>query len=51
MYAETNKIQKIGLPKIGAGLGKLDWNIVKKIFLEAGGKTNVELIVIEEFVP
>jgi O-acetyl-ADP-ribose deacetylase (regulator of RNase III) len=51
MYAETNKIQKIGLPKIGAGLGKLDWNIVKKTFLEAGDKTNVELIVIEEFVP
>ncbi|UWX60374.1 macro domain-containing protein [Chryseobacterium oranimense] len=30
-YSNLNKINKIALPKIGAGLGGLDWNDVKRI--------------------
>lgn len=33
-HAENTRIKRIGMPKIGAGLGGLDWNDVEKVLLE-----------------
>jgi O-acetyl-ADP-ribose deacetylase (regulator of RNase III) len=34
IHAENTRIKRIGIPKIGAGLGGLDWNDVEKVLLE-----------------
>jgi len=44
------KIDKIGIPKIGAGLGGLEWQPIKDILIKIGNSTDIELIVFEEFV-
>ncbi len=49
--AEKSGISKIGLPRIGAGLGGLPWAQVRALLAELGGGTDVELIVFEEFEP
>jgi O-acetyl-ADP-ribose deacetylase (regulator of RNase III) len=43
-------IERVGLPRIGAGLGGLDWTRVKKVIVEIGAGTPVEMIVFEQFV-
>jgi len=48
--AEKAGIKTIGVPRLGAGIGGLDWKIVKEILEKLGSTTNVELIVLEEFV-
>ena len=41
---------RIGLPRIGAGLGGLDWMRVKRVLVEVGAETEVTLTVFEQFV-
>ena len=48
--AEQSGIKTIGVPRLGAGIGGLDWNNVKRLLEELGNATPVELIVFEEFV-
>lgn len=43
-------VERIGLPRIGAGLGGLDWNRVKSMLTEVGAETTVNLVVFEQFV-
>src|SRR5258708_39956093 len=43
-------IERVGLPRIGAGLGGLDWVRVKRILTEVGAETPVTLLVFEQFV-
>jgi len=43
-------ITRIGLPRIGAGLGGLDWMRVKRVLGEVGAETDVTLTVFEQFV-
>lgn len=49
--AEKSEISKIGLPRIGAGLGGLPWAQVRALLAELGGETDIELVVFEEFEP
>ncbi len=43
-------IDRVGLPRIGAGQGGLDWPRVKKILSEVGRETTVTLVVFEQFI-
>jgi O-acetyl-ADP-ribose deacetylase (regulator of RNase III) len=43
-------IERIGLPRIGAGLGGLDWMRVKRVMSDVGEETKVTLTVFEQFV-
>lgn len=43
-------LERIGLPRIGAGLGGLDWTRVKKVITEAGKDAPVTMVVFEQFV-
>jgi O-acetyl-ADP-ribose deacetylase (regulator of RNase III) len=43
-------VERIGLPRIGAGLGGLDWPRVKSVLGVVGGETPVTLVVFEQFV-
>jgi O-acetyl-ADP-ribose deacetylase (regulator of RNase III) len=43
-------IERVGLPRIGAGLGGLDWMRVKRVMTEVGAETKVTLMVFEQFV-
>jgi O-acetyl-ADP-ribose deacetylase (regulator of RNase III) len=43
-------IERIGLPRIGAGLGGLDWMRVKRVLTEVGKETKVTLTVFEQFI-
>ena len=43
-------VERIGVPRLGAGLGGLDWTRVKKILTEIGAETKVSLVVFEQFV-
>jgi O-acetyl-ADP-ribose deacetylase (regulator of RNase III) len=49
--AEHEGVARIGLPRIGAGLGGLRWNTVRAKLVEIGAPTRVELIVFEDFIP
>ncbi len=48
--AEHAGVERIGLPRIGAGLGGLDWPRVKKVLTEVGAETKVTLLVFEQFI-
>lgn len=48
--AANANIDRIGLPRIGAGLGGLDWMRVKRVMTEVGAETKVKMIVFEQFV-
>jgi O-acetyl-ADP-ribose deacetylase (regulator of RNase III) len=48
--AEHGGIAQVGLPRIGAGLGGLDWTRVKSVLEEVGGETQVTMVVFEQFV-
>jgi len=43
-------IQRIGLPRIGTGLGGLDWVRVQRTLEEAAAKTDITLVVFTQFV-
>jgi O-acetyl-ADP-ribose deacetylase (regulator of RNase III) len=43
-------IERVGVPRIGAGKGGLDWPRVKKILSEVGQETSVTLVVFEQFI-
>jgi O-acetyl-ADP-ribose deacetylase (regulator of RNase III) len=43
-------IERVGLPRVGAGLGGLDWPRARSVLEEVGGATQVELVVFEQFV-
>jgi O-acetyl-ADP-ribose deacetylase (regulator of RNase III) len=43
-------IDRVGLPRIGAGPAGLDWPRVKKILNEIGRETSVTLVVFEQFI-
>jgi O-acetyl-ADP-ribose deacetylase (regulator of RNase III) len=49
-YASEHSISKIALPKIGAGLGRLDWEEVKDVMARVAiGYEDIELYVIENY--
>jgi O-acetyl-ADP-ribose deacetylase (regulator of RNase III) len=48
--AQHAGVERIGLPRIGAGLGGLDWPRVHSILAEVGTETAVTLVVFEQFV-
>jgi O-acetyl-ADP-ribose deacetylase (regulator of RNase III) len=43
-------IEKVGMPRLGAGLGGLDWPRVKSVLTAIGDETPVTLVVFEQFV-
>jgi O-acetyl-ADP-ribose deacetylase (regulator of RNase III) len=43
-------VTRIGLPRIGTGLGGLEWLRVKSVLTEIGAETPVELRVFEQFI-
>lgn len=49
--AEERGLPRIGLPRIGAGLGGLAWRDVRDLLERIGSETNVELVVFEEYAP
>jgi O-acetyl-ADP-ribose deacetylase (regulator of RNase III) len=49
--AEEKGIDRIGLPRIGAGIGGLEWSEVRAVIEQVGATTPVTLVVFEEFVP
>lgn len=44
-HATQNGIKRIGMPKIGAGLGGLDWQDVEKIIKELSDNKSVTLVI------
>jgi O-acetyl-ADP-ribose deacetylase (regulator of RNase III) len=51
LLAEQAGIRRIGLPRIGAGLGGLAWQDVRSELAAIGDSTPVELVVFEEYEP
>ncbi|AGC49073.1 hypothetical protein MYSTI_07801 [Myxococcus stipitatus DSM 14675] len=49
--AEAKGLERVGLPRIGAGLGGLPWESVRALLLRIGERTRVNLVVFEDFVP
>jgi O-acetyl-ADP-ribose deacetylase (regulator of RNase III) len=47
--AAEQGLTKIGLPRIGAGLGGLAWEDVRALLEEIGREAEVELVVFEEY--
>jgi len=43
-------VKRIGLHRIGTGLGGLEWPRVKDVLTQIGGETPVELVVFEQFI-
>jgi O-acetyl-ADP-ribose deacetylase (regulator of RNase III) len=48
--AQVAGVERLGLPRIGAGLGGLEWPRVKKVLAEVGAETTVTLVVFEQFI-
>jgi len=48
--AEQQAIRTIALPKIGAGLGGLNWQVVKDAIQQIAEQTQITLIVVEEYI-
>ena len=48
--AEHAGVERIGLPRLGAGLGGLDWPRVKRVLEEVGAETKVTLVAFEQFI-
>jgi len=42
-------VERLALPRIGAGVGGLDWPRVKKLLTELGAETKLELVVFHQF--
>jgi len=43
-------IERVGVPRIGAGLGGLDWARAKKVMVETAAESKVTMLVFEQFV-
>ena len=43
-------IDRLGLPRIGTGLGGLEWPRVKSVVEELGGETPLTFVVFEQFI-
>lgn len=43
-------VKRIGLPRIGTGLGGLEWPRVKSVLSEIGAETPIDLVVFEQFI-
>jgi O-acetyl-ADP-ribose deacetylase (regulator of RNase III) len=48
--AQKAGIDRVGVPRLGAGQAGLDWPRVKKILSEAGKETSVTFVVFEQFI-
>ena len=48
--ATASGIESVGMPRLGAGLGGLDWPRVKSVLSAIGDETTVTLVVFEQFV-
>ena len=48
-HADEHGVGRVGLPRIGAGLGGLDWRQVRAMLERAAASAKVELVVFEEF--
>jgi O-acetyl-ADP-ribose deacetylase (regulator of RNase III) len=48
--AERDEIDRIALPRIGAGFGSLDWANIRPIVEATGEASQVQLVVFETFV-
>jgi O-acetyl-ADP-ribose deacetylase (regulator of RNase III) len=46
--AEEGGIRRIGMPRIGAGLGGLEWKHVRNVLEPVGEATSIELVVFEK---
>lgn len=46
MHAQTLNIQKIGIPKIGCGLGGLDWDVVRPVLEKLSNEYHITLVVV-----
>jgi O-acetyl-ADP-ribose deacetylase (regulator of RNase III) len=44
--AASRGIESIGMPRIGAGIGGLDWADVKEVIERVGAQTSVTLVVV-----
>jgi len=49
--AEDHGLQRIGIPRIGAGLGGLSWTRVREAIETKANASAVELVVFERFAP
>src|SRR5689334_7473499 len=47
--AEQAGVKRVGLPRIGAGLGGLEWKDVRSALQAVGSETTVEFVVFEEY--
>ena len=47
--AEHRGLDHVGLPRIGAGLGGLDWPSIREEIAKLGTRTSVALVVVEDF--
>lgn len=47
--AEEGGVARVGVPRIGAGLGGLDWAAVREMLTKLGDETKIELVVFEEY--
>lgn len=45
-HAEANEVTAIGFPRIGAGIGGLDWGDVLEVFEKVAVTTTVRLVVV-----
>ena len=48
--ADERKVPEIGLPRIGAGLGGLEWASVRGVLEEIGAATSCQLRICETYV-
>jgi len=48
--AEASNIISIAMPRIGAGLGGLEWSEVKSSLVHFASKSPVHLLVCEEYI-
>lgn len=45
LLAKSNKIKRIAIPKIGCGLDKLEWKVVREIIKATFWETDIEILV------
>lgn len=51
-FAKNESIKNITLPKIGAGLGGLNWDKVKQVIEEVASKfPEIDLYIVENYMP
>ena len=44
-HAKSHSVSHISMPKIGCGLDKLDWNVVKKMLVDTFADANITIHV------